>query len=97
MCIDDRNVWVRHLENSGKEAALTNLIAWMTTEIISRMRATALIRNVSQSARHPVGHISSAVNGLTAIGLPPKCWICQNSTHWMNSVANSLRLVQRSA
>lgn len=83
MCTDDRKVWARHLENNGKEATLTNLIAWMTTEMKSRMRATAPLRSLNQSGRHPIP-ISSEVNSVTATGLPPKCWMCQNSTHWID-------------
>ena len=59
MCTDDRKVWARHLENSGKEAILAQLIAWMDTEMKSRMRATAPLRCTGQPARHPVGHIGS--------------------------------------
>lgn len=33
MCMDDRKVWARHLENNGKEATLAQLIAWMNTEM----------------------------------------------------------------
>ena len=41
MCTDDRKGRGRHLENSGKEATLAQLIAWMNTEMKSRMRADA--------------------------------------------------------
>ena len=58
MCGDDRKVWARHLESGGKEATLTQLIAWMTTEMKSRIRATATLRNVGQPPRHPVNHVS---------------------------------------
>ena len=81
MCTDDRKVWARHLENSGKEATLAQLIAWMNTEMKSRMRATAPLRSTGPPTRHPVGHIGSDLNVLKA-GLPHKCWICKNSSHW---------------
>ena len=81
MCTDDRKVWARHLENSGKEATLAQLIAWMNTEMKSRMRATAPLRSTGQSTRHPVGHIGSDLN-VPKSGLPHKCWICKNSSHW---------------
>ena len=55
-CTDDRKVWARRLENSAKEATLAQLIAWMNTEIKSRMRATAPLRSTAQPTRHPVGH-----------------------------------------
>ena len=41
----------------------------------SRMRATAPLRNPSQGSRY--------VNQLSG-GKPPKCWICDNSTHWVD-------------
>ena len=81
MCTDDRKVWARHLENSGKEATLAQLIAWMNTEMKSRMRATAPLRSTGPPTRHPVGHIGSDLNAPKA-GLPHKCWICKNSSHW---------------
>ncbi|CAB3987123.1 Hypothetical predicted protein, partial [Paramuricea clavata] len=42
--MNDRKIWSRHLESSGKEATLENLITWMTTEMKTRMRATAPLR-----------------------------------------------------
>ncbi|XP_067051157.1 uncharacterized protein [Acropora muricata] len=70
MCTDDRKVWARHLENSGKEATLAQLIAWMNTEMKSRMRATAPLRSTGQPARHPVGHIGSDFNAPKKALLP---------------------------
>ena len=81
MCTDDRKVWARHLEISGKEATLAQLIAWMNTEMKSRMRATAPLRSIGPPARHPVGHIGSDFNA-PKTGLPHKCCICKNSSHW---------------
>lgn len=81
MCTDDREVWARHLENSGKEATLAQLIAWMNTEMKSRMRAMAPLRCTGPPARHPVGHIGSDFNAPKS-GLPHKCWIYKNSSHW---------------
>ena len=81
MCTDDRKVWARHLEKSGKEATLAQLIAWMNTEMKSRMRATAPLRSTGPPTRHPVGRIGSDLNAPKA-GLPHKCWICKNSSHW---------------
>ena len=75
MCTDDRKVWARHLENSGKEATLAQLIAWMNTEMKSRMRATAALRSTGPPTRHPVGHFGSDINAPKS-GLPHKCWIC---------------------
>ena len=62
MCTDNRKVWARHLENSGKEATLAQLIGWMNTEMKSRMRATAPLRSTGPPTRHPVGHFGSDLN-----------------------------------
>jgi hypothetical protein len=75
MCVDDRKIWARELERNEKPASLQGLIAWMETEMKSRMRATAPLRNPSQGSRY--------VNQLSG-GKPPKCWICDNSTHWVD-------------
>ena len=42
MSSDDRKVWARDLEREQKEATLENIMKWMTTEMKSRMRASAL-------------------------------------------------------
>ena len=81
ICTDDHKVWARHLENSGKEATLAQLIAWMNTEMKSRMRETAPLRSTGPPARHPFGHIGSDFNAPKA-GLPHKCWMCKNLSHW---------------
>ena len=44
MCPDDRKVWSRDLERERKPATLNALITWMTSEMKSRMRATAPVR-----------------------------------------------------
>ncbi|CAB4025983.1 hypothetical protein AWC38_SpisGene18824, partial [Paramuricea clavata] len=49
MSSDDRKVWARDLEREKKEATLENIMKWMTTEMKSRMRASAPLRN--QEAR----------------------------------------------
>ena len=64
--VNDRKIWARHLESSKKEATLENLIAWMTTEMKTRMRATAPLR--STQGRHPVGSFNAEVSGSY-----PKC------------------------
>ena len=83
MCVDNRKVWVRHLEYRGGEATLVQLIAWMNTEMKSRMRATAPLRSTGQPARHPVSHFGLDLD-ISKTGLPCKCWLCQNSSHWIN-------------
>ena len=84
MCGDDRKVWARHLESGGKEATLTQLIAWMTTEMKSRIRATATLRNVGQPPRHPVNHVSPQDSSNRMNSSSPKCWLCQTSSHWVD-------------
>ena len=44
MCVDDRNVWSRHLKKTKQPATLLSLMTWMTAEMNSAMRATAPIR-----------------------------------------------------
>ncbi len=75
--VNDRKIWARHLESSKKEATLENLIAWMTTEMKTRMRATAPLR--STQGRHPVGSFNAEVSGSY-----PKCWVCKNSNHFVD-------------
>ena len=84
MCTDDRKVWARHLESNGKEATPGQLITWMNTEMKSRVRATAPLRNVGHNPRHPVNHVIPQDNGPTISSSSPKCWICQTSTHWVD-------------
>ena len=62
-------------------ATLAQLIAWKNTEMKSRMRATAPLRSTGQPTWHPVDHIGSDLNA-PKVGLPHKCWICKNSSHW---------------
>ena len=72
---------VHHLENSRKEANLAQLIVWMNTEMKSKMRATTPLRSTGPQTRHLVGYIGSELNAPKS-GLPNKCWICKNSSHW---------------
>ena len=41
MCSDDRKAWSRFLETTKCHATLDALMSWMTSEMKSRMRATA--------------------------------------------------------
>ncbi len=75
MCIDDRKIWARELEREDKPASLQRLMSWMETEMKSRMRATAPLRSPGQNPRH-INHVAG--------GKPPKCWVCDNSTHWVD-------------
>ena len=75
--MNDRKIWSRHLESSGKEATLENLITWMTTEMKTRMRATAPLR--SMQSRHPVGSFNADISGSN-----PKCWVCKSSNHFVD-------------
>ena len=86
--INDCKVWARHLENSGKEATLTHLIVWMTTEMKSRMRATAPLRSTGQPSKLPVSHVRSDFNSPKS----HKCWLCQNSNHWIDQCRKFISL-----
>ena len=90
MCTDDRKVWARHLEHSGKEATLAQLIAWMNTEVKSRMRATAPLRSTGPPTRHPVGHIGSDLNAPKA-GLPHNVGYAKIQVTGLTSVRSLLR------
>ena len=85
--VNDRKIWARHLESSKKEATLENLIAWMTTEMKTRMRATAPLR--STQGRHPVGSFNADVSGSY-----PKCWVCKNSNHFVDQCKKFARLYE---
>ena len=63
-CLDDRKVWARHLEALKKEASLAELIAWMNTEMKSRVRATAALTNTNQSLTPSVNQLSSQDDNL---------------------------------
>lgn len=84
MCTDDRKVWARHLESNGKEATLGQMITWMNTEMKSRVRATAPLRNVGHHPRHPVNHVIPQDNRPPISSSSPKCWICQTLSHWVD-------------
>ena len=75
MCVEDRKIWSRELEKEKGLASLEGLMSWMETEMKSRMRATAPLRNAGSSVR--------SVNQLSG-GKPPRCWLCKTSTHWVD-------------
>ena len=76
MCSDDRKVWSRFLETTKCHATLEVLMSWMTSEMKSRMRATAPLR----SSKHlNVNQISALEEKGTA---NHKCWLCKVSTQW---------------
>ena len=79
MCVDDRKVGSRDLEKTKQPAMLLSLMTWMTTEMKSRMRATAPIRtsNTYDSIHHVV-----TGNKVGTKGISNKCWICKSPTHW---------------
>ena len=81
MCSDDRKLWARHLENDGQDATLAQLITWMTTEMKSRMRATAPLRSVNQPPKLLVSHVGTAETNTSRVY---RCWFCQNSNHWID-------------
>ena len=92
MCLDDRKVWARHLEALKKEASLAELIAWMNTEMRSRVRATAALRNANQGLRPSVNQLSSQDDNLRTGSPSPKCWMCKNSSHWIDQCRKFMAL-----
>ena len=75
MCVDERRIWSRELEKGGKSATLQNLMDWMVSEIKSRMRATAALKNPnSRSVNQFTGEDSQKK-------LAHKCWLCANFSH----------------
>ena len=79
MCANDRKVWSRDLERERKPATLNALINWMSTEMKSRMRATALVRS-GIPTRRKVNQVNGAIEEERKNR--HKCWLCKNSNHW---------------
>ena len=77
---DDHKVWSRHLEREKQMATLQELLNWMSSEMKSRMRATAPVRCVTQSSRSSINYVHQK----DPKPMPPgdKCWICHVSSHW---------------
>ena len=75
MCCDDLKVWSRFLETKKCHATLEALMSWITSEMKSRMRATAPLRN---SKHLKVNQISTFEEKGT---VNYKCWLCKTSTH----------------
>ena len=80
ICADDRKVWARELEREKKPATLQALLSWMTTEMKSRMRATAPIRT-GMSSRRYVNQLRAKERGSDK-QQRNKCWFCKDSQHW---------------
>ena len=59
-----------------KEASLAELIAWMNTEMKSRVRAKAALRNSRPEAFREFKD-DNLWTGLSS----PKCWMCKNPIH----------------
>ena len=79
MCADDQKVWSRDLERERKPATLNSLITWMTSEMKSRMRATAPVRS-GLTNRRKINHLHGEIEGGNKSR--NKCWLCNNSSHW---------------
>ena len=78
MCPDNRKVWSRDLERERKPATLNALMNWMTSEMKSRMRATAPVRS-GVSTRRKVNQINGAIEENKNRN---KCWLCRSANHW---------------
>ena len=88
MSTDDRKVWFRSLEGDNPQATMESLMAWMTSEMKSRMRATAPLCNSSVHSTKPrsqsVSPVTKAVQLSKKLKSSFKCWICQVSDHWVD-------------
>ena len=83
MCVDDRKVWSRELQKDKKPASLKGLMDWMSSEMKSRMRATAPIRTTGNSSRL-VHHLAKTNDKQNDNLIRHKCWFCKNSTHFLD-------------
>ena len=88
MFSDDRKVWSRFLESTKSEATLEMLISWMTSEMKSRMRATAPLRSGYQPPKS-VGQLGYGDGKKTA---NHKCWLCKVSTHWTDQCSKFIAM-----
>lgn len=52
---DDRKVYARNLQQKGEEASLEGLLGFLTDEMKSRMRATALVRTAPSQGKVNLG------------------------------------------
>ncbi|XP_048590227.1 uncharacterized protein LOC116612667 isoform X1 [Nematostella vectensis] len=77
MSADDRKVWSRELERDKKTATLEGLLQWMTSEMKSRMRATAAVRSGNTTYRGGVYQFKADEQEN-----PRFKWHCKNSEHW---------------
>ena len=80
MCADDRKVWSGDLEREKKSATLSALMNWMTSEMKSRMRATAPVRSGGLPTRRKINQVNGNIEN--AEKNRNKCWLCKNSSHW---------------
>ena len=85
LCMDGRKVWSRDLEKRNQPAMLVGLMTWMTTEMKSRMSATAPLRTGSSS--HTIHHVAVESRSENK-GSSHKCWICKTQGHWTDECQN---------
>ena len=88
MFSDDRKVWSRFLESTKSEATLEMLISWMTSEMKSRMRATAPLR----SGYQPLKNVCHLGYGDGKKITNSKCWLCKVSTHWTDQCSKFIAM-----
>jgi len=70
---------VERSRKNGEPAALHHLMTWMTTEMKSRMRATAPLG--TRSNHHAVNYVTNGNEGRSKV-LTFQCWPGKRSTHW---------------
>ena len=73
MSSDYRKVWARGLETDKKEATLEDVLNWMTTEIKSRMKESAPLRNQEDaSGTSTTSDMKSTKGTNTGYAKPPQ-------------------------
>ena len=91
MCVNDRNFWSRDLEKTSQPATLLGPMTWMTAEMKSRMRATALLR--TGSSNDTIHHVYViAGSGSENKSSSHRCWICKTQAHCTENCQNVLAL-----
>ena len=85
----DRKAWSRDLENNKQPVTLLALMTWMTTEIKSRMRATAPLRTGSH---YTSINLIEVGNNHDKWSIGTKCWICKTQEYWTDECQTFLAL-----
>ncbi|XP_032231699.2 uncharacterized protein LOC116611846 [Nematostella vectensis] len=93
MSADDRKVWSRELVRDKKTATLEGLLQWMTSEMKSRMTATAAVRSGNTTYRGGVYQFKADEQENPRF----ECWHCRNLEHWPDQCPKFAALTYESA